>query len=355
MPSTMQVWRVSDDGLRQLDSANVAFEKQLEDWIEADISLIGLDGLIVGRQVRTDHGGFIDLLAINDQGQLVIVELKRARTPREVVAQCLDYGSWVHGLSMDRVVSIFESFKGTSLETAYSNHFETALPEDIDPDYQIVIVAESLDDASERIVKHLSDVHQVNINAVFFNVFEMDGTRLLGRSWLSDPDEVEERAAQGKKRKWTGYLFVNTGITPDNEREWSFCEKYQFVSAGGGTRWMNAIRKLKPGDNIFAYIKGKGYVGFGTVKEEAVPVQEFHHSGQKLVDLLPENVSWRTQVEPDQGEWLARVDWHKTFSEDHAKWFPGAFANQNVVCKIRDANTAKYLEDEFDVARNQKG
>lgn len=67
MPSTMQVWRVSGDGLRQLDSANVAFEKQLEDWIEADISLIGLDGLIVGRQVRTDHGGFIDLLAINDQ------------------------------------------------------------------------------------------------------------------------------------------------------------------------------------------------------------------------------------------------------------------------------------------------
>ena len=46
----------------------------------------------------------------------------------------------------------------------------------------IVIVAESLDDSTERIVQHLNEVHKVNINAVFFNVFTKDGKEFIGRS-----------------------------------------------------------------------------------------------------------------------------------------------------------------------------
>lgn len=46
---------------------------------------------MIGRQVRTTHGGYIDLLALNQDGQLIVIELKRELTPREVVAQALDY------------------------------------------------------------------------------------------------------------------------------------------------------------------------------------------------------------------------------------------------------------------------
>jgi len=40
-------------------------------------------------------GGRIDLLAIAPDGALVIIEIKRGRTPREVVAQALDYAGCV--------------------------------------------------------------------------------------------------------------------------------------------------------------------------------------------------------------------------------------------------------------------
>jgi RecB family endonuclease NucS len=50
--------------------------------------------MILGRQVHTEHDGYIDILGLNKDGDLVIVELKRNKTPRDVIAQCLDYASW---------------------------------------------------------------------------------------------------------------------------------------------------------------------------------------------------------------------------------------------------------------------
>jgi hypothetical protein len=206
-----------------------------------------------------------------------------------------------------------------------------------------------LDDSSERIVRHLSDVHRIDINVVFFNVFDVDGTQFVGRSWLTDPEEVEERSVKGKKPTWTGYLFVNTGIADDSFRDWELNVKHGFISAGGGARWIRAIQKLSPGDKIFAFIKGKGYVGYGMVEEEAVLVKDFRCNGGLLVDALPDGNPWKAVKDPMMDEWLARVRWIRTVPEAKAKWFVGAFANQNVVCKIRDENTAKFLKGEFAV------
>ena len=45
----------------------------------------GTDLLIIGRQVPTGFGGFIDLLALDAEGRVHVLELKRDRTPRDVV------------------------------------------------------------------------------------------------------------------------------------------------------------------------------------------------------------------------------------------------------------------------------
>jgi hypothetical protein len=47
-------------------------------------------GFSLGRQVIT-IGGRIDLLGNNAEGNLTIVEFKRDRTPRDIVAQALGY------------------------------------------------------------------------------------------------------------------------------------------------------------------------------------------------------------------------------------------------------------------------
>ena len=64
-----------------------------------DSRLLGTDLLVVGRQVETAFGGFLDVLCIDVSGRLHALELKRDKTPRDVVAQVLDYGSWVSNLT----------------------------------------------------------------------------------------------------------------------------------------------------------------------------------------------------------------------------------------------------------------
>lgn len=68
--------------------------------------LLSDEWLLIGQQEDTGYCGRIDLLAVAPDGSLVLIELKRDRTPREVVAQALDYAGWVEGLAAQDTNSI---------------------------------------------------------------------------------------------------------------------------------------------------------------------------------------------------------------------------------------------------------
>ena len=47
-------------------------------------------------------------------------------------------------------------------------------------------------------------------------------------------------------------------------------------------------------------------------------------------------------------EYLVAIDWRKTMPlAEKAQTFPGVFANQNIVCKLRDAATVEFLKGAF--------
>jgi RecB family endonuclease NucS len=61
--------------------------------IVASPEILSDQWMIIGRQEDTGFGGRIDLLGIAPDGTLILIELKRGRTPREVVAQAIDYAT----------------------------------------------------------------------------------------------------------------------------------------------------------------------------------------------------------------------------------------------------------------------
>ena len=179
----MYLWSVDGNkSLKPIPKSKLTLESHLEDWITNDPSMLDLDLLIIGRQVYTDHGGNIDVLAMNRDGDMVVIELKKDRTPRDVVAQCLDYASWVNDLNYDRISETHKKHMEKDLGESYQSAFDDQLPETLNENHQIVIVAASLDDTTERIIQYLADKHSMNINAVFFNVFEFNGEQIIGRS-----------------------------------------------------------------------------------------------------------------------------------------------------------------------------
>jgi hypothetical protein len=182
----MALWQLQGDG-----SATPVAEEQLraealiESAVESAPELLGVDVLIVGRQVPTPSGP-LDLLAIDAEGHLVVIENKRDRTPRDVLAQTLDYAAYVSTLAFDDVAAIYEAYcsRSGSTETDLAEVFEQHFGEQLDAiayPPQMIVVASRMDDSTERMIGFLADGFGVPVNAALFQPFTGG---LIGRTWL---------------------------------------------------------------------------------------------------------------------------------------------------------------------------
>jgi Endonuclease NucS C-terminal domain len=194
MGAEVHLWQISGgEHLSEISHSQLNDEPRLQEWLARDMSILDPTLLVIGREVVTDFGGRIDILCIDAEGDLVIVELKRDRTSREVTAQALDYASWVTSLPNDRVTDIANDYLAGDFEGAFQTKFGVELPETLNGDHRILVVGSEIDASSERIMRYLSDTHGVNINAATFHYFQtVDGSELLARVFLLEPSEAED-------------------------------------------------------------------------------------------------------------------------------------------------------------------
>lgn len=343
-----RLWNVESGKLCEVKTSSPKTEAMVEDWIANDPSIIGLDLLIIARQHTTTYGSKLDLLGMDRAGDLTLIELKRDKTPRNVVAQALDYGSWVHGLSTRDVHNIAANYLQRPLSDAFRQKFDVNLPESLNSSHNLLIVASSFDPSSRRIVEYLAEAHDVSINTAFFTYFS-DGTNdFLTADFLMDQEQVIERAVAKTKAPWTGKYYVNAGHET-NIRDWDDMRKHGFIAAGYGRFYSGRLDQLSEGDPIYVYQKGLGYIGHGIVTSPSVMAKDFVTSdGQRLMDLdVKEPNIFHDQDDTENADYLVGVKWEKTVPIAEAKNFDGRFANQNVVCKLTHPATLEFLAREF--------
>ena len=237
MPSGLRLWRIEDERPRPVQQGMLNLESRIENWLRDDIGMVNEDLLVIGQQVETAYGGVIDLLAIDSSGDLVVLELKRDRTPRDVVAQTLDYAFWVQRLSHEDVERIASDFFGydNTLEQAFREKFSEDLPDVVNESHRMYIVASTLDPATERIIEYLSETHSLDINAATFTYFQTpDGVEMIGRSMLLDEVNVQERAN-------------TTGASTRRRRNSTLAELREVAQQNGvEDLWDRAIREIRP-------------------------------------------------------------------------------------------------------------
>ncbi len=265
----VRIWKIgADRKLSEIPARYASLEQWVEDWLANDISVLDPNLLIVGRQVRTGFGGIVDLLCMDGEGNLVVVELKKGQTPRDVTSQVLEYSSWVKDLEFNEISGIADSYPGIAdtLAAAFRERFGTELPEQLNQAHRSLIVAESVDASTDRIVRYLAEMN-VPINVATVLHFEdANGTEFLAQVYLIEPESIQSRARRTSAR--FGYRTVNglqaladeRGIGEvylrlrDGVRGIFFAQAYSETVAyvrrleGGGVRTMMLVDAV-PGDD----------------------------------------------------------------------------------------------------------
>lgn len=109
MPIRTAIWKVTTPP-EPLVESSLPNERVLEEMIVAAPRLLSEEWMLIGRQEDTGLGGRVDLLAVAPDGAVVLIELKRDRTPRTEEIRPLD---------REQVRVFLEAVSGDRLEALY--------------------------------------------------------------------------------------------------------------------------------------------------------------------------------------------------------------------------------------------
>jgi hypothetical protein len=332
------LWKISNK-IEKVDESKLNLEKELEEALQSNIEILNNNWLIIGRQVITNFGKYIDLLAVDRNESMIILELKRNKTPREVVAQALEYASYIETLVTVDIIDIYKNYtdkytkSAKSLDEAFKEKFGVDLDEEnLNNSHKIVIVATEMDSSTERIISYL-DKSNIPLFIVFFKVFEINNEKYISQAWEKDPDEVMDSSSQkDTKEPWNGEYYVSYN------RDWNDAIRYGFISAGGGIWYSRTLSLLDINDRIWVKNPEYGYIGVGKVLDTMHKANEvkFELDGKQgtIYDLPHEGKFGEENInDDDKAEYIIKVEWLKTVDLKKAVSEVGFFGNQNTVCR----------------------
>ena len=364
----MSIFELEKDQIVQLPKTSFIAEgvkerKDLQKILRSRIDILDLDLLVIAEEYGNweESRRRIDLLALDRNANLVVIELKRTEDGGHMELQALRYAAMVSTMTFAQAVEAYrEVLKLDGKDTDPEQEILDFLAwDDVDEesfasDVRILLVAQDFSRELTTAVMWLSG-RDLDIRCIRISPYRLGARVLLDVQQIIPLPEaadyqvrIREKSIAQRDRirgDWTGYFYVN--VAEGNSRSWEDLRRYGFVSAGGGHKWSSSLRKLQPGDKIYAYQKGAGYVGLGEVVAKAVPVKDFKigETGTILDAELDQPGLKKNSDDAKKCEWLAAVRWIQTVSVSDAYTMPGIFANQNVVCRLRDAATLTFLEE----------
>ncbi|MBG0765440.1 MAG: DUF91 domain-containing protein [Tissierellales bacterium] len=206
MATEIKTWEIINGELKEITTTMIETGRKekddLEKWLKTEPSIIGENIKIIGEQVSTDSGP-LDYLAIDNKGNLVIIELKRDKLPREALAQAIDYASDIASWEIDKISETCLNFTGQSIEDFVSENFEDLDIENItiNESQRLLLLGFSIDKALTRMIEWLSDNFDMAINAIILKyVKTSSGDELLSKTSIIS-EEIEKDKTSKRKYK----------------------------------------------------------------------------------------------------------------------------------------------------------
>ena len=206
MTGELRIWAVGEPGQAEplAPIQQMPTELALEDLLVRNPEMLEPGLKLVGRQTVTETG-WLDLLAVDRDGRLVVYELKRGRLAREAVTQVLDYASDLDAMSIRALTQHIAERSGNDgiqriddFEQWYADNFGGVDLSRLLPP-RMVLIGLGVDPAVERMARFIT-LGPADVSVVTFQGFMHGGDRLLARQMEVQPGR---RQAEHRRRPAT--------------------------------------------------------------------------------------------------------------------------------------------------------
>lgn len=205
----MPIWSVTEEGPERVARSSLRkerlLEEKLEGWIAADPSILGESLLLVGRQVTVPEvNDRLDLLALDTQGNAVVIEVKRGQLKEPVDMQALRYASYLARWSFEDFERVAKAYYGggkgdfnfNGLYEEFCSEAGIDEPPDINTDQKIVIIGSEVRDKLGSVALWLLE-HNINIRVIELECYR-ENQRLLIQPNVIVPPPVNRFAEIGR-------------------------------------------------------------------------------------------------------------------------------------------------------------
>ena len=116
--------------IKEVDFRELGYQERwdIQEWVAANPGILGEHLLIIGKEFdrfdRTKERP--DLLAVDSDGKLVVIELKRDDTGANAHWQAIKYASYLRRATAEQIVGMLAVYKNVSPEDSWENWCSTS-------------------------------------------------------------------------------------------------------------------------------------------------------------------------------------------------------------------------------------
>ena len=320
MKTDIGIWEIdqaSRSGTMLDLAAQVETEEMLEDVLVENPTMLMRGLTLVGRQVPVG-AGYADLLGIDEDGRLVVFELKREKLTRDAVAQILDYCTYLEALSDSELATLIAERSGkdginkiADFDEWYGNQRG-----DSTKPVRMVLVGLGIDVSAHRMVAYLAD-RGIDIRLLTFHGYMRGDSMLLARQirTADDPDTSPSPAPRRRELLRKASKHGVEGLWQDAKESLDYSVRTYYTKSG--------ITYLQPSITLPDDVRVRASHSVtidepGKIRITFYPgaVDLCHEHFEKLKDVIPFNAekppnTFPTRRAPNQ--WYCHLDeesWH---------------------------------------------
>ncbi|WP_136799993.1 hypothetical protein [Desulfosediminicola ganghwensis] len=232
-------------------------EKDLENIIYKNINHVirSADLITIGHSRNWQEEP--DILALDEEGNLYIFELKAWESNKNNLLQVMRYAQMFSTYDYDRLNRLWKKFGSGDLEEAHKDYFgvKTSINRKRFNNKQVLIVMTNGLDVETRVAIKYWHGLGIDIRPWVYKVYEIEGQKYISfEAFGSTVDPYEDVVSS--------YHLVNTCKAHGNKFHDNMISKER--ASAYNNPWKLSIMNIKKGDIVFLYESRKGIIAYGT-------------------------------------------------------------------------------------------